>query len=311
MRNIRVLAISIALMIVLSCVVMYSSFAGKEEIGEVNEKDVIRLIPPPFIEIAQAQEPMNGSNAFPQDMAGIAAWVNAEQQIDLQLAAQAFDSLLEVGDDTYTSEFNYIIGKVGIAPTPYATKIYPKVYVDTNGYIIAYFDNTEPASDIISWHEYGDPALYDNPSIYFTTDTAIAAVCDKIGISFETIQNSIQFYDFEYPTAQKMLIVLNAVPSQLIERVHIAIPATYTLYEASYSLFAYSASGSGSNYLYIDVLQPDQLPESQYYIAHATTLLTGLSNIVNKLTVGEPHTIIMRCVSGVGGLGNVFIYTEG
>ena len=54
--GLKVLAISIALVIVASSVAMYSLKKGGSKLSEGGGKDVISLMPPPFIGVAGAAE---------------------------------------------------------------------------------------------------------------------------------------------------------------------------------------------------------------------------------------------------------------
>ena len=104
----KILAISVVLAIVASSVVVFSAANLGEGIGEkgIDEgggEGVISLVPPPFIGVAGASE-ANGGSAFPEDEAGIAAYINTSQTISIEKIKTIFTwGVEEVGD-------NYIIG---------------------------------------------------------------------------------------------------------------------------------------------------------------------------------------------------------
>ena len=97
----KVLAISIALVIA-SSVAMYSLEKEGSGLSRGGGKDVvsISLVPPPFIQIAGAAEAAGGGGgAFPEDEAGISAYVNTSQTIDLDKLKTIFTEVEEVGDN--------------------------------------------------------------------------------------------------------------------------------------------------------------------------------------------------------------------
>jgi hypothetical protein len=173
------------------------------------------------------------------------------------------------------------------------------VYVDTGGYVVAYFKNTEPASNIIKWSGMD----FDNPKIEdFITNAAIKAMCDKIDVYYLDIKDDIKYYDFEYPDAEKMVLFLNARSSGGNEYTHIFIPGKYKLYEASYSLIGGYRYSGYYIYLYVDGTE----------ITHISGLTTGLYNLESVLTLGEPHTIrLYKQCDKEGGVGTILVYKEG
>ena len=229
--GLKVLAISIALVIVASGVAMYgySGTEGGEGISESEGgKGVISLVAPPFIGVAGAAE-ATGGNAFPEDEAGISAYVNTSQTIDLDKLKTIFTEVEEVGD-------NYIIG---ITPIPdFGGDIDVHVYADTDGWIVAYFTKDEPAAKIMQW---GKDTDVNNPQITEITTTtledAIIKAADAAGILWSV--RDIKYYDFEYPNANGMTLFVRTRATDGTNITQVEIPATYTLYEASYYHYIY------------------------------------------------------------------------
>jgi hypothetical protein len=257
-------------------------------ISEGGGKGVISLMPPSFIGVAGAAE-ATGGNAFPEDEAGISAYVNVGKSINITEAVKAFTQTEELSQ-------THAIGIIPIDNKRGTMDVH--VYVDTSGYIVAYFKNTEPASKIIKWSgmDFNNPKIED-----FTTNAAIKELCTKIDVYYLDIKDNIKYYDFEYPDAKKMVTFLNARSSGGDEYTHIFIPGKYKLYEASYSLIGrYMGGSSYYSYLYIDGT----------VITHTSGLRTGLYNLESVLTLGEPHTIRLQC-DNEGGVGTILIYKEG
>ena len=228
--GLMVLAISIALVIA-SSVAMYSLEKEGSGLSEGGGKDVvsISLVPPPFIQIAGAAEAAGGGGgAFPEDEAGISAYVNTSQTIDLDKLKTIFTEVEEVGD-------NYIIGITPISD--FGGDIDVHVYADTDGWIVAYFKKDEPAAKIMQW----GTADVDNPVITTITTTtlrdALYKAGDAAGVGIPS--TAIKYYDFEFPNANGMTLFIRtrATPGTNITQVE--IPADYILYEASYYHYLY------------------------------------------------------------------------
>ena len=284
--GLKVLAVLTALVLIASSVAMYG-YSGIEVGKGISEgcgKGVISLMPPPFIGVAGAVEAMGG-NAFPEDEAGISAYVNVNQSINITEAVKAF---------TQTEELSQMHA-IGIIPVDNKRgTVNVHVYVDTGGYIVAYFKNTEPASKIIKWSgmDFNNPKMED-----FITNTAIKAMCGKIDVYYLDIKDDIKYYDFEYPDAKKMVTFLNARSSGGDEYTHTFIPGRYRLYEASYSLIS---DTSNRNYLCVDGKR----------IASAYNgLTTGTYDPEDVLPLGKSHTIKLS-VADRGGVGSILIYQE-
>ena len=230
--GLKVLAISIALVIVASSVAMYGHSGTDVEkgISEGGGKGVISLMPPPFIGVAGASEAMGGGGcAFPEDEAGILAYVDVSETIDIEKLKIIFTEVEEVGD-------NYIIGITPISD--FGGNINVHVYADTDGWIVAYFEKDEPASKIMQW----EPASPSYPSITEITTTTLRDAIYKAAIAADippATLPEINYYDFKFPDANGMTIFIRTKGSEGTNIAQVEIPATYTLYEASYYHYIY------------------------------------------------------------------------
>ncbi|NQE45267.1 hypothetical protein C5S31_04495, partial [ANME-1 cluster archaeon GoMg2] len=212
------------LVIVASSVAMYSATDVGNGISEGGGNGVIALVTPPFIGVAGAAEAMGAGSAFPEDEAGISAYVNTNQTIDLEKLKTIFTEVEEVGD-------NYI---VGLTPIPdFGGNINVTVYADTSGWIVAFFKKDEPAAMMMQW---GKDTDVDNPQITeiksTTLEDAITKAADAADIIW-TVKD-IKYYDFEYPDADGMTLFVRTRATEGTNSTQVEVPATYTLYEASY-----------------------------------------------------------------------------
>lgn len=170
------------------------------------------------------------ATAFPVDEAGISAYINTSQTINIENISQIYTEVVEVGD-------NYIIGKTPISD--YGGNINVHVYADTDGWIVAYFPNGTPASYMMQWLEVPD---VNNPVITTITNTtlvnAVYKAGDAAGVEIES--SEIKYYDFSHPNANSMMLFIRTRATNGANIHQVEIPADYTLYEASYYHYIYS-----------------------------------------------------------------------
>jgi len=118
----------------------------------------------------------------------------------------------------------YIIGSVGIPD--YSEDHDPHVYVHTDGWVLAYYLTTEPASYIM------DLKHYDGVSIGTTKlEDAMHEILSAIGVvSFDAT-----FYDFRYPNATNMMLIAEAIYEYGDESFEVHLPSDFTYYDKSWS----------------------------------------------------------------------------
>ena len=185
---------------------------------------------------------------FPVDEPGIAAYVNMNKGIDLEDVTDLFEyGHIEVLNETY------VIGTV-----KNADNIYTHLYVGADGWVIPYYLNNETASYIMRWNMSApnDATLGDVLSMN-TLEEMINRVCEILEVDYEAIKPDIKYYNFEYPDATNMTVVVDMadgvysnyfklyIPSEFIAGVHESSWSHYTDY-FSYLLL----DGGQINYLY-------------------------------------------------------------
>ena len=251
--GLKVLAISIALVIASSVAMYgYSETEGGEGISESEGgKGVISLVAPPFIGAAGASPAGGGGGAaapragtsFLEEEAGISAYVNIGHEIDLEKAKTAFKSI-------ETANESYIIGEIDLPGLPeYAD---PHAYVHKDGWLVAYYSKYAPASKIMQWNGYDGGVITTT-----TLEDAMHEICLAIEFPFATIKDDIKYYDFEYPNANRMMLIVERTGTgSSSDSFNLIIPVECQLYEGSWShYFDYYNDYSGfdgSSYLKID-----------------------------------------------------------
>ena len=160
--------------------------------------------------------------AFPADAAGLSAYVKLEQRIKItEELSRIFERIEDVGG-------NYIIGTVKV--TNFVGDVYPHLYVDTEGWVVAYFLSNEPASLVMHW---SGNAYDPNPFIGSTLEEALARACQALKVQLP----AVSYYDFRYPKANNILILLSVLPTSGTKNMYVKIPSTYKLYSVSYFMY--------------------------------------------------------------------------
>jgi hypothetical protein len=166
---------------------------------------------------------------FPAGEAGIACYVKTDKIPDFVRLEKLspFTGIKEKGND-------YVIGVVALEKLN--TKAFPYVYINRDGWIIAYHSVNTPSSYIMQW------AKYDNGPITTTTlQDGIAKVCETLQFDYNEIRKSMGFYHFKYPDAKKILLVAKTGTSSFTYTIPLDIEKIYECSVALVSsIYSYS-----------------------------------------------------------------------
>ena len=233
--NLKVLVVLAALVMVASCTaVLYSETEGEKGIDESGGKGVISLMPPPFIGVAGAAEAAGGGGgalragtSFLEEEAGISAYTDVGQEIDLEDARDAFRTIEYETDE-------YIIGSV---PLPdYAETEDVHAYVHKDGWVVAYYLEDEPVAKIVDWEDYSTDEIITGTKL----EDGVSVVCNAAGVPIKYLK----YYDFRYANADKLMIVADAQWTEGTDTFDIKLPSDFVFYERSYSHYAYNSYDS-------------------------------------------------------------------
>jgi len=277
----KVSVILTALVLVVSGVAMFG-YSGTNEEGGIEEgggKGLISLVAPPFIDVAGASPAGGGGGGaapragttFLEKEAGISAYVNIGQEIDLEKAETAFKSI-------ETANESYIIGQIaldGYDPEYVA----PHAYVHKDGWIVTYYLKNESSGKIMQWNGYSGGKITTT-----TLADTIKKICDSIqessvppGTLYNLIKNNISYYDFEFPNANRMMLITEWVEGSggivRSDQFNLTIPTECKLYEASWS-HHFSCSG------YWDYSRV-KITDADYYPIYTISEFEGYSNYIN------------------------------
>jgi len=221
----KTLVMTIALFAIVGGVRLYNSITKSEE----GENNIFSLEIPSFIEPASASG-LGGQTegtSFLQEEAGISAYTNVGEEIDLEKAKNAFRTIEYETDE-------YIIGSVPLPNYPETEDVHCYIHID--GWIVSYYLKNEPAAKIVDWNSYTTDEKITGTKL----ENGITVVCDAAGV----LPGDIKYYDFKYPNANSLMIVADAQWVDGTDTFNITLPSDFRFYERSYSHYAYDSWGS-------------------------------------------------------------------
>jgi hypothetical protein len=196
------------------------------------------------------------ASTFPEDEAGISAYVELDDVSD--------DILLKIHNvllDKKSGGSNHIIGRTEIemnVKNPEGDEdtlfeLYPYIYADIDGWLVAYFPKEDPSSKLMWWNNYSPESELSTTVLKEAIDQVIIDVNSdedfNIGYS-----EDVNYYHFQHSDANRMTIITDTVymedveePDYVITTNNFSVKIPGTVHETSYSLYySDSLSGSGS-----------------------------------------------------------------
>jgi len=183
---------------------------------------------------------------LPIDDIGLSAYANVGEltSMDFTRITSSFDS------GTIDQSEDYVSGSMTIGDNAAGT-VNVSVYVNLNGWLIAYFERSIPAARIVRYNENTE-TTYD----YDALEEALRRTLEGLpSIAFSTVQKSLLYYNFEYPEANAIMIICDwadADGTKANGSYSITIPNGVTLYEVSFRLTHDAESRDGSSDLYFN-----------------------------------------------------------
>lgn len=231
---------------------------------EEKGNDPYQLIEPLFVTVARAENSWIGQ--FFDDEAGISAYFHAPDMIDLNKVRPLF-STIELETD------QYIIGSIPVSGYPDSFDVH--VYVHVDGWILAYYPQSAPASFIFQ--------LLNTDGLQLKTtilEDILGLVAQAANASFSTPT----YYDFRYPNATQMMLIVEAAYSGASNSFQIMLPGSFIVYERSFGVNIYA----NGNYLLdgvslipggirYGIIPPSQLAPDIFHTFSCTTGTLGWS----------------------------------
>ncbi|RLC72822.1 MAG: hypothetical protein DRI26_02190 [Chloroflexi bacterium] len=182
------------------------------------KKSGVPLVPPAF-----AQET---GLKFPEIEAGISAYLHIDQAVDLRKAEGLFQGIEAKGED-------YLIGIVELEGLP--EEMWPHLYVDTDGWFLAYYSKYDPAGKLFPWNTYQGGSI-TSTTLRDALDQFTTALFSTPRVPFEfcEIEAELKYYDFRYPKAAHLVLAVDEVTTEGWDSFRYAIPWEAEVFEGSW-----------------------------------------------------------------------------
>lgn len=180
-----------------------------------------------------AEEAISGLNE-----AGMAVYINTGQAIDLV----DLEGTFEIVEDQTA---DYIIGSISLPnyEDQQNERFHAHAYVNTSGWIMVYFMESEPAAKIIDWKGYVNSG---SSSINTLLEIGLEKVASDVGVGAD----NPTFYDFSNPSATHMMIVADTTGIKQYDQFTIELPSGNSYQEISWGLYR---NGGGTCCSYFNI----------------------------------------------------------
>jgi len=233
--------------------------------------------------IQLAQPAASAPQGFLASEAGISVYVDIGHPIDIQVAK----GLLQ-GVEAETE--SYVIGV--LAMEDYSESQWPHVYANSAGWIIVYYSKNDPAAKIMPWKDYNGGAL-TTTLLEIALLRYVQNLSRGMGVPLDISGMQVSYFDFRYPTASKLLIVVDTVNDGR-DSFSYLIPSGLWVHEASWTLFG----NRYSQRLWVDGVELEYLG-SGYSVGRLG---------VDYLTLEQTHWVTVEGYECWAGVAIVFIY---
>jgi hypothetical protein len=192
-----------------SFVVAYTHIKNNEKAKMAGDADqTFSLVKPVF---AQSSSP-----TFLEDEAGMSIWVNIGASLNISQAKAAYKTIEKETPD-------YIIGSISLPNLPETED--PHCFVHKDGWIVVYYLKAEPVGKIIDWSYYTGSEL---------TKTKLSLGLEKIGLTLGITTIDAQYYHFQYPYANKWMVIIDVQEGQGEDSFRLMVPSEFSVYERSW-----------------------------------------------------------------------------
>ncbi len=160
-----------------------------------------------------------GNTSFLHQEAGMSAYAQLDGTVDLTKAENALKTVEEA-----TSE--YVIGSVGLEGYDESHDVH--IYVDSDGWIIAYYLADEKPAKIINWISFSESGSF--------MDMKVRVALSYVAEQMLLFPSDIKYYDFRYPDATKMMVIADEEEEgNATETFRIKIPSDIPIYSRTSS----------------------------------------------------------------------------
>jgi len=157
---------------------------------------------------------------FLEEEAGMSIYINIGRSIELAVAKTVYRTI-----EKETS--NYTVGSVSLPGLPESEDVH--VFVHKDGWIVSYYLKAEPIGKIIDWAYWSGSTL---------TKNKLQVGLEQMGNALGASVTGAKYYHFQYPYANKSMIIIETIVGSGEDSFTIKIPIEFTIYERSWSHYA-------------------------------------------------------------------------
>jgi hypothetical protein len=237
-------------------------------------RDVSNQAEQAFLFVKPALAQSMSTLTFLDEEAGISAYVNINRTIDLALARTAYRG------DPEKETSDYLVGSVNVSLSENDDV---HCFVHKTGWIVTYYGNNTPLSKIVDWDLW--------------SQTTGKLTKNRLQVGLEKMTNTLgvplpspSYYDFQYPSANKCMVILETLVGSGEDSFNVTIPYDLIVYERSWSHYARTTI-SGWNAAYHSYSKIDGItinsisgvsdPVTKCGTLIVTQLLPGASHVVS------------------------------
>lgn len=111
-----------------------------------------------------------------------------------------------------------------------------RIYISNDGWVVAYYLRERSSGWLLPWYYYSGGSISTT-----TLSETVKKVCDQIGGS----TTGLKYYDFRYPDATKMMIIIESQSGTGTDWFTVTIPTNFTVYKVDWSHHASNIDSSG------------------------------------------------------------------
>jgi hypothetical protein len=259
-RKMKIGMLLLAVLIVSFLVVYLYGNGGGRKIGIVAEAgNAYALAYPAFAQGAGSE------TSFLDEEAGISLYLNVGRSIDLSIAKTVYRTIEK-------ETANYTVGSIALPNLSESEDVH--CFVHKDGWIVVYYLKAEPVGKIIDWSYWTGGQLSKNK-----LQVGLEQMCNALGVSVA----GAKYYHFQYPYANKCMIVIETIVGSGEDSFTITIPVEFTVYERSWSHYSQYAYTSDFK---IDGNKIDSIYSSEPLTNYGTLTVAQLSpDVVHTVSI--------------------------
>ena len=263
------MGVSLFAILVCSFLAVYLYVGGGSKSGmRFDGGETYLLANPAFAQSASSE------TTFLEEEAGMSIYINIGRSIDLAVAKTVYRTI-----EKETS--NYTVGSIALPGLSENEDVH--CFVHKDGWIVTYYLKGEPISKIVDWNLWSGGKLTKNK-----LQVGLEQMTNALGV----VVTSIKYYHFQYPNANKCMIILETLMGSGEDSFNITIPNDLTVYERSWSHYAQLTYESGfyggtyPSYFKIDgntinSISGESNPITKYGTLTVAQLIPGVVHIVS------------------------------